>query len=409
MTESPPPPARRPPLTDVFRHRNYRLFFAGQLLSLMGSWMQTIGQAWLVYKLTGSPLALGLIGFLQQGPVFFFSVLGGTVADRVDRRRLIMLTQAAFLVQAATLAILSFTGLVELWHVACLALAFGLLNAVDVPTRQSFTVEMVGRADLQSAIALNSIMFNMARVVGPAVAGITIAMVGESWCFAINAFSYLAVLTSLFLMRVTPFVRPPEMQHPLKDIAEGFRYVMAHREIRTALLALAVSSFAGGPYLTMMPVFAREVLGADADGYGLLMTTVGAGALCGALAMGRLRPDLLAKAPSVAAIGFGIFLVAFSFARSFPLAMALILPTAFCLMLQGSATNISVQMAVDDRMRGRVMAYYTMSFLGMMPFGSLAAGAVAAQIGVPLTLTCGGIVCALGGIASLWLRRRQPG
>ena len=211
MTESPPPPARRPPLTDVFRHRNYRLFFAGQLLSLMGSWMQTIGQAWLVYKLTGSPLALGLIGFLQQGPVFFFSVLGGTVADRVDRRRLIMLTQAAFLVQAATLAILSFTGLVELWHVACLALAFGLLNAVDVPTRQSFTVEMVGRADLQSAVALNSIMFNMARVVGPAVAGVTIAMVGESWCFAINAFSYLAVLTSLFLMRVMPFVRFLEM------------------------------------------------------------------------------------------------------------------------------------------------------------------------------------------------------
>lgn len=206
MTQSPPPPARRPSYAQVFRHRNYRLFFAGQLLSLMGSWMQTIGQAWLVYKLTGSPLALGLIGFLQQGPIFFFSVLGGTIADRVDRRKLIVVTQAAFLLQAVTLAALAFTGTVELWHVAALALFFGLMNAIDVPTRQSFTVELVGREDLQSAIALNAIMFNLARVVGPAVAGVTIAAAGEAWCFAINGFSYLAVLTSLALMRTAPFV-----------------------------------------------------------------------------------------------------------------------------------------------------------------------------------------------------------
>ena len=374
MTQSPPPPARRPSYAQVFRHRNYRLFFAGQLLSLMGSWMQTIGQAWLVYKLTGSPLALGLIGFLQQGPIFFFSVLGGTIADRVDRRKLIVVTQAAFLLQAVTLAALAFTGTVELWHVAALALFFGLMNAIDVPTRQSFTVELVGREDLQSAIALNAIMFNLARVVGPAVAGVTIAAAGR--------------------------------QRPLQDLVEGFRYVVAHREIRTALLALAVSSFAGGPYLTMMPVFAQEVLGAGADGYGVLMTTVGAGALCGALVMGRLRADILAQAPSAAAVGFGLFLVAFSFTSSFPLAVVLILPTAFCLMLQGSATNIIVQMKFEDRMRGRVMAYYTMSFLGMMPFGALAAGAVADRIGVPLTLTCGGIVCTLGGMLALWLRRR---
>ena len=406
MTQSPPPPARRPSYAQVFRHRNYRLFFAGQLLSLMGSWMQTIGQAWLVYKLTGSPLALGLIGFLQQGPIFFFSVLGGTIADRVDRRKLIVVTQAAFLLQAVTLAALAFTGTVELWHVAALALFFGLMNAIDVPTRQSFTVELVGREDLQSAIALNAIMFNLARVVGPAVAGVTIAAAGEAWCFAINGFSYLAVLTSLALMRTAPFVAAAGRQRPLQDLVEGFRYVVAHREIRTALLALAVSSFAGGPYLTMMPVFAQEVLGAGADGYGVLMTTVGAGALCGALVMGRLRADILAQAPSAAAVGFGLFLVAFSFTSSFPLAVVLILPTAFCLMLQGSATNIIVQMKFEDRMRGRVMAYYTMSFLGMMPFGALAAGAVADRIGVPLTLTCGGIVCTLGGMLALWLRRR---
>jgi predicted MFS family arabinose efflux permease len=395
----------RPPLRHIFRHRNYRLFFTGQLLSLMGSWMQIIAQAWLVYRLTESPLALGLIGFLQQGPVFFFSALGGTIADRVDRRTLLIVTQTGFLLQAVTLATLTFTGVVEIWHVAALALLFGLLNAVDVPTRQSFTVEMVGREDLQSAVALNSIMFNMARVVGPSVAGIAIAAVGEGWCFAINAVSYVAVLISLILMQVKS-VRRTEVSRPLQDLVEGFRYVTRNREIRAGLLALAVTSFAGGPYLTLMPVFSEQVLGTDSAGYGLLMTTVGAGALMGAFAMSRLSGARLRQAPEMAAVSFGLWMTALSLQTNFWIAMVLILPTAFSLMLQGSATNIIVQTATDDRMRGRVMAYYTMSFLGMMPFGSLAAGALAHYIGVPLTLTCGGVVCALAGCVSLWLRRR---
>lgn len=402
---APIPPLQRPPLWRIFRHRNYRLFFSGQLLSQMGSWMQIIAQAWLVYRLTGSPLALGLIGFLQQGPVFFFSVLGGTIADRMDRRTLLIFTQSAFLLQAAALAFLTFTGLVEIWHVAALALIFGLLNAIDVPTRQSFTVEMVGREDLQSAVALNSIMFNLARVVGPSVAGIMIAAVGEAWCFAINAVSYMAVLASLVLMQIAP-VRRTGASKPLQDLIEGFQYVTRHREIRAALLALAVTSFAGGPYLTLMPVFAEQVLGTDSAGYGMLMTTVGAGALFGALAMSRLSGAKLRQAPEIAAISFGLWVTALSLTTNFWFAMVLILPTAFSLMLQGSATNIIIQSAVDDRMRGRVMAYYTMSFLGMMPFGSLAAGALAHFIGVPLTLTCGGIVCALAGIVTFRLRRR---
>lgn len=399
------PPPVRPPLRHIFRHRNYRLFFSGQLLSLMGSWMQIIAQAWLVYRLTGSPLALGAIGFLQQGPVFFFSALGGTIADRVNRRTLLIVTQTGFLLQAATMAILTFTGVVEIWHVAVLALFFGLLNAIDVPTRQSFTVEMVGREDLQSAVALNSIMFNMARVVGPSVAGIAIAAVGESWCFAINAVSYVAVILSLCLMR-TQWVRRAETSRPLQDLIEGFRYVTRNREIRAALLALAVTSFAGGPYLTLMPVFSEQVLGTDSAGYGLLMTTVGAGALLGAFAMSRLSGERLRQAPELAAISFGLWMTALSLMTNFWFAMVLILPTAFSLMLQGSATNIIVQSSVEDRMRGRVMAYYTMSFLGMMPFGSLAAGALAHFIGVPLTLTCGGIVCAAAGTATYVLRRR---
>ncbi len=407
MPSDPNPPlhASRRPLLHVLRHRNYRLFFSGQLLSQMGSWMQIIAQAWLVYRLTGSPLALGLIGFLQQAPVFFFSALGGTFADRVDRRTLLIVTQSAFLFQAVTLAVLTFTDIAEIWHVAVLALMAGLVNAIDVPTRQSFTVELVGREDLQGAIALNSIMFNMARVVGPSVAGLVIAAVGEAWCFAINAMSFVAVLAGLWLMQ-TQSARRTEASKPLQDLIEGFRYVTRHREIRAVLLALAVSSFAGGPYLTLMPVFAEQVLGAGATGYGVLMTTVGAGALFGALMMSRLSGERLQRAPEMAAIGFGVWMTAFSLVTDYWLALVLVLPTAFSLMLQGSATNIIIQTAVDDRMRGRVMAYYTMAFLGMMPFGSLAAGALADQVGVALTLTIGGIVCALGGIATWRLKQR---
>lgn len=408
MTQSDPsPPPQRAPLRHVFRHRNYRLFFAGQLLSLMGSWMQTVGQAWLVYRLTGSPLALGLIGFLQQGPVFFLSAFGGTIADRVDRRRLIIATQAIFLVQATVLATLVFTGTAQLWHVAVLALVFGIANAVDIPARQSFTVEMVGREDLQSAISLNSMMFNMARVVGPSLGGVIIAAVGEGWCFAINAVSYLAVIGSLLAMNMARYVRPAERKNPIADLVEGFRFVVGNPEIRTALLAMALTSFAGGPYMTMMPVFAQDVLHAGADGYGLLMTAIGCGAFVGAFALSYVKRETLRALPSVAAIVFGVSMMAFSMTQAYWLAVILILPTSFSLMIQGSSTNLAIQMNIDDRMRGRVMAYYTMSFLGMMPFGSLTAGALAHYIGVPLTLTLGGLVCALGGVAAMWLRKRR--
>lgn len=410
MPESAPPlptPVLRQPLRAIFRHRNYRLFFFGQLLSLMGSWMQTIGQAWLVYQLTGSPLALGLIGFLQQGPVFFFAVFGGTIADRTDRRKLIIATQIVFLLQAATLAVLTFTGEVQLWHVAVLAAIFGIANAVDIPARQSFTVELVGRDDLQSAISVNSMMFNIARVTGPAIAGILIAAVGEAWCFAVNAVSYVAVLTSLLLMVIPAYVKPTQRARPMQDLVEGFRYVTGNREIRTALLALAVTSFAGGPYMTLMPVFAQDVLGAGPDGYGLLMTMVGVGAFCGALTLSYVAPASLRLVPAAAAVMFGVSMMVLSLTSTYWIAALLILPTAFALMLQGSATNLTVQSNIDDRMRGRVMAYYTMAFLGMMPFGAFAAGALAHYIGVPITLTLGGAVCTLGGIAAWWLRKRR--
>jgi len=240
-------------LFSVFRHRNYRLFFTGQTISLIGFWMQAIGQSWLVYRLTGSPLLLGLVGFASQAPVLFVSPFAGVVADRLNRRRILLITQSLMMSFATVLALLTLTGVVEVWQIVAIAALSGTTNAFDIPTRQSFTVEMVGRADLPRAITLNSIMFNSARLVGPAAAGFVVAIVGEGWCFALNAASYTAVLTSLMLMRVTPQpVRTPS--HPLADLRDGFRYVATHAQMRMMLLLLATSSFFGASYLTLMPV-----------------------------------------------------------------------------------------------------------------------------------------------------------
>ena len=406
MSAITPEISRRAPLIQVLKHRNYRLFFWGQLLSQMGLWMHIVAQSWLVYRLTGSPLMLGVTGFLAQAPILFFAVFGGAIADRMARRKLLIITQAAYMLQATILTVLAFTGAVEMWHLIVLALSYGLITAIDTPTRQAFTLELVGRADLQSAIALNAIMFNGARVIGPAIAGVVIGITGEAWCFAINAASYSAVLISLVLMRMAPAEAKGQRSGALNDLIEGFQYVARHREIRTALIVLAVASFAGGPYLTLMLAFANDVLKATSEGYGLLMATVGAGALLGAVAMNRLSAPALRYAPSAAAVGLGIFMTAFSLSRDLGLAATLVLPTSFFLMLQGSSTNITLQSAVGDRMRGRVMAYYTMAFMGMIPFGGLAAGALATVIGTPLTLAIGGTVCALSGAVSLILRRR---
>lgn len=401
-----PAATTRPRLASVFRHRNYRLFFSGQIFSLMGDWMQTIGQSWLVFRLTGSTLDLGMIAFLQQGQVLFFAAIGGTLADRFDRRKLILLAQIVFMVLAAILTVLTFTGAVEVWHVAVLAFLKGMFNAIEIPTRQAFTVEMVGRGDMQNAIALNAVMFNAARIVGPGVAGLVIAAFGEAWCFAANTLTYGCVITSLLLMRVPAAARAAERRHPFAELKEGFLYVRHHRVIRLGLIALAISSFAGGPYLTMMPVFASEVLGQGSREYGFLMTAVGAGALCGAVAMSFLSVARLAHAPVLAAMLFGAGLVALSFVDVFWLALCVIPPMAFMLMLQGSSTNAILQHAVADHMRGRVMAYYTMAFLGMIPLGSLFAGMLADEIGVPLTYRIGGaIVLAAGALG--WVVRRR--
>jgi MFS family permease len=386
-------------LLRAFRHRNYRLFFTGQLVSLMGTWMQSVAQGWLVYSMTHSPLLLGLASFCGQVPVFFVSPFGGTISDRVDRRRLLIATQSLSMLQAGILAFLTLAHLVQVWHVLVLALSMGLINAFDVPTRQAFTIEMVGRDDLRNAIALNSIMFNLARIIGPSAAGVLVATAGEGVCFALNAASYAAVLASLLLIQVAPR-QPRAVEHPLRELQAGFAYAWNARAIRVALLLVAVSSCFGAAYLAFMPAVARDILHQGSEGLGMLMAAVGTGALCGAYALARIPERYLAWTPIVSAASFGICLMLFAHSHTLALSLVLLLPTALSLMLLGGATNTIIQTLSDDHMRGRVVAFYAMSFMGMMPWGSLLLGAVANRLGVANAITIGGAVVLLSALVA---------
>jgi MFS family permease len=386
-------------LFKVFRHRNYRLFFSGQLVSLMGTWMQSVAQGWLVYTLTHSPFLLGLTSFCAQVTVFFIAPFGGVIADRVDRRRMLMWTQSLSMAQAILLAVLTLAHVVQVWEIIVLAFGLGFINAFDIPSRQAMTLDMVGREDLRHAIALNSMMFNLARVIGPSVAGALIAVVGEGICFALNALSFGAVLTSLILMRIPQ--RPLRAnEHALREIADGYRYSLGEKRIRTSLMLVAVSSCFGAAYLSLLPAFARDLLHGDATSYGTLMTGVGIGALIGAYALSRVRERWLTLAPIAASACFGLGLIAFSHSHTLWLSVALILPTAFSLMMLGGTTNTVIQLAAAEHMRGRVISHYTQAFLGMMPWGSLMLGALAGRVGVGNAVTVGGaIVVASAAVA----------
>jgi MFS family permease len=394
-------------LLNVFQHRNYRLFFAGQLVSLMGTWMQSVAQAWLVYRLTHSPFLLGLTSFCAQVTVFFMASLGGMIADRVDRRKMLLATQAASMVQAAILAGLTLAGVVRVWEIIVLAFGIGLINSFDVPTRQAMTMDMVGREDLRHAIALNSMMFNLARVIGPSIAGALIAIVGEGPCFALNALSFAAVLTSLLLMRLPS--RPPRRGgHPLRDILLGYRYSLRTPHIRTALMLVGVSSMFGAAYLSLLPAFARDILHGASASYGTLMTSVGIGALIGAYGLSRIREDWLHLAPIISAASFGMCLILFAHSHVLWLSVALLLPTACSLMLLGGTTNTIIQLSADERFRGRVISHYTQAFLGMMPWGSLLLGFLASRIGIGESVTLGGAVVVVSA-ALAWFGRTQSG
>jgi MFS family permease len=383
-----------PATLRALRHRNFQLFFSGQLISLIGTWMQTIAESWLVYRKTGSPLLLGAAGFVSQFPVFLVAPLGGIVADRFNRQRLVIGTQISSMILAAIFATLTLTGVVQVWHIFVLASLLGVVNAFDIPARQSFLVDMVGKEDLMNAIALNSSMFNGARIVGPAISGILVARIGEGWCFFANSVSYIAVIAGLFLMRVKRPSRLAPSGPALARLIEGFRFARDTAPIRALLLLLGLVSLVAMPYSVLMPLFADRVLHGGARGLGILMGATGVGALLGALTLAT-RADVRGLGSWVAFScgGFGISLVLFSFSRNFWLSAGLLLPVGFCMMLQMSSSNTLIQAMVPDELRGRVMALYTMMFMGMAPFGSLFAGALAHRLGAPLTVSIGAVAC----------------
>lgn len=389
--------SRLPIMFRALRHRNYRLFFCGQIISLIGTWMQTIAQSWLVYRLTKSSLLLGLVGFSSQIPVLLLAPLGGLLADRYSRHRTVIATQTASMLLAFILSALTLLEQIQVWEVILLAALLGVVNAFDIPARQAFIVEMVVPEDLINAIALNSAMFNGARILGPAVAGITVAAIGEGWCFFANGVSYIAVIVGLLLMIVPLRERVMRKASGLESVLEGFRFTMHTGPIRALLLLLGLVSLTGMPYAVLMPIFADQVLHSDARGLGLLMGATGVGALAATLVVAARRDVRgLGRWVTYASTGFGASLIFFSFSRSMILSIALLLPAGFSMLIQMSSSNTLIQTMVPDELRGRVMSVYSMMFMGMAPFGALVAGVAAHRLGAPMTVALGGAVCILG-------------
>ena len=395
----------------ALRHRNFQLFFGGQLISLIGTWMQTVAQSWLVYRLTGSGLLLGSVGFASQFPVFLIAPLGGIAADRMNRQRVVIATQTASMILAFILAALTLTHKVQVWHIFVLAALLGVVNAFDIPGRQSFLVDMVGKEDLMNAIALNSSMFNGARVIGPAVAGVLVARWGEAWCFFANGVSYVAVILGLMLMRVHAPGRVSAKTSPWEHLVEGFQFANNTAPIRALLLLLGLVSITGMPYVVLMPIFADRILhkgGQELASFigshdlgavrlGILMGAAGVGALFGALTLAaRSGVKGLGRWVAISCAGFGISLMLFALSKSFWLSVLLLLPAGYFIMLQMASSNTLIQVMVPDALRGRVMAIYSMMFMGMAPLGSLLSGALSDSLGAPRTVAIGGVVTIVG-------------
>ncbi len=393
----------------ALRHRNYRLFFCGQIISLIGTWMQNIAQSWLVYRLTKSPLLLGLVAFAGQVPVAAFAPLGGLWADRYSRYRTVIGTQTASMLLAFVLSALTLLGSIRVWEIMLVAALLGVVNGFDIPARQAFIVEMVIPDDLINGIALNSAMFNGARMLGPAVAGVTVAAIGEGWCFFANGVSFIAVIIGLLMMVVKPRARAPRARSALESVREGFRFVAHTGPIRALLFLLGVVSLTGMPYAVLMPIFAEEVLHSGARGLGLLMGATGVGALVATLVVAARRGVRgLGRWITYASTGFGASLILFALSRSLPLSIAFLLPAGFCMLIQTASSNTLVQTMVPDELRGRVMSVYSMMFTGMAPLGALLAGASAHRIGAPFTVVIGGLVCIAGSFVfgSKWAALR---
>ena len=386
-------------LLRALRSRNYRLFVAGQSVSLVGTWMQQVAMSWLVYRLTGSAMLLGVVGFTSQIPTIFISPVAGVLADRWDRRRLLLVTQSLALLQATFLALVVLTGIVQVWQIILLSLTLGIINAFDIPARQSFVVQMVDqREDLGNAIALNSSMVNGARLVGPAIAGLLVASVGEGICFVLNAVSYLAVIVALAAMRIPPASpRQSSRRHILHELREGFLYAYSFGPIRGILLLLALVSLMGMPYSVLAPVFAKDILHGGAHTFGFLMTGAGSGALVGTLYLAsRKSVRGLGRVIVRATILFAIGIAAFALSDNFLLSLASLALTGFGGMTLVASCNTVLQTILDEDKRGRVMSFFTMAFIGMAPFGSLGAGSMAGIFGPRNTLLLGSAGCLIG-------------
>jgi MFS family permease len=396
----------------ALRHRNYRLFFSGQTISLVGTWMQQVAVAWLVYRLTNSAFLLGIVGFVGQIPTFICSPFAGVLADRHNRKNILLITQVLAMLQALILSLLIFSGHIQVWHIIVLSASLGIINSFDLPVRQAFTVEMIeDREDLSNAIALNSSMVNAARLIGPSIAGILIASVGEGMCFLLNALSYIAVIASLLAMKI---IRPPVKtfnRNILLELKDGFRYAFNFYPIKIILILLALISLMGVPYQVLMPVFAKDIFHGGARTLGFLVAMGGVGALTGALYLASRRNVLgLGRIIALSAGLFGVCIIAFSFSRIIWVSMAILFFGGFGMMVQMASSNIILQTIVDEDKRGRVMSFYTMSFMGTAPFGSLLAGSLASKVGAPNTLLFGGICCIIGAClfaVKLPLMRKQ--
>jgi len=388
----------------ALRSRNYRLFFAGQSVSLIGTWMTRLATSWLVYQLTDSAFLLGLTSFVGQIPAFFVAPIAGVWLDRWDRHRVLVITQVLAMIQSLALAILAFTGWINLWWIIGLALLQGLINAFDMPARQAFVIEMIeDRADLGNAIALNSSMVNGAKLVGPAIAGVLVAVAGVGVCFLIDGISYIAVIASLMAMRVAPAKPRAAAKSAVQELAEGWRYVAGSPAIRSILILLAVVSVTGMPYTVLMPVVAVDLLHGGAHTLGFLMAMSGVGALASAIGLALRRTVLgLGKRIAISAALFGGGLIVLGLSRSLTISLLLMVVTGFGVMQQMAASNTILQTIAADDKRGRVMSFYTLAILGMNPIGSLLAGGVAARVGVPVTMIGAGAICLAGAVWFYW-------
>ncbi|BAZ14088.1 hypothetical protein NIES4071_59280 [Calothrix sp. NIES-4071] len=394
-------------LLPAFRSRNYRLFFTGQGISLIGSWMTQLATVWLVYSLTDSPLMLGVVAFTSQIPSFFLSPFGGVFADRFSRHKTLIGTQVLAMLQSLALAALALMGAIKIWQIIALSLVQGFINAFDAPARQAFVPELIERReDLANAIAVNSTMFNGARLIGPAIGGLLLARVGPGYCFLIDGISYIAVIIGLLAMRIQEKRIPKSDASPIQRIKEGFNYAFGFPPIRAILLHAAIISLFGIQYTVLVPIYAEKIIGGGAETLGFLMAASGIGALAGGIYLATRKTVAgLGKVIVLAASILGLGLMAFSISRHLPLSLLTMLFVGLGTILQIASSNTVLQTIVDEDKRGRVMSLFTMSFLGMTPFGNLLGGALAERIGAPTTLVIDGIICI---IASIFLAKQLP-